>query len=222
MRQPDSPPEDFGRTQRQSLIVGVGICSGTTKRALLPGRQGTASPYDLGIAFFLAPAADGTEIAIRNATALGSQRISLSDLPFAVRQLVEVAVRALSPGINDPQTAISVLNRLGAALCEIEPLHLPTGVFIERSRPVLTVPHIGYESLLNTMFHMIRQNAAQQPAVLIKQLEVLTQVARVERQWIRLDGLRRHAHLVFEDAQRTIDDASDLADVRCLSTAAAR
>lgn len=49
---------------------------------------------------------------------------------FAVRQLVEVAVRALSPGINDPLTAITVIDRPGAALCEITSLHLPCGVWM--------------------------------------------------------------------------------------------
>ena len=88
------------------------------------------------IAVLTAPA-EGAEAAIRNATALGGQRVSSSDLEFAVRQLVEVAVRALSPGINDPHTAMSILDRLGAALCDAAPLHLTTGVTLRdgRARP---------------------------------------------------------------------------------------
>ena len=65
--------------------------------------------------------ADGADEAIRANTALGGQRASASDLEFAIRQLVEVAVRALSPGINDPHTAMSVLDRLGASLCDAVP-----------------------------------------------------------------------------------------------------
>ena len=53
------------------------------------------------------------EGAIRAAFSLGSKQAATQDLEFAVRQLVEVAVRALSPGINDPFTAIAVLDRLG-------------------------------------------------------------------------------------------------------------
>lgn len=49
--------------------------------------------------------AEGAVEAIRDATALGPQRVGAEDLEFAIRQLVEVAVRALSPGINDPHTA---------------------------------------------------------------------------------------------------------------------
>ena len=80
------------------------------------------------------PTVDGAEVAIQNATALGGSSSASTDLRFAVRQLVEVAVRALSPGINDPHTALAVLDRLGAALCDLVPLHLPTGVAIRGSQ----------------------------------------------------------------------------------------
>ena len=72
----------------------------------------------------MTPAVKGADAAIREATALGPTRVSTEDLEFAVRQLVEVAVRALSPGINDPHTAVAVLDRLGAALCSCVPVHL--------------------------------------------------------------------------------------------------
>jgi uncharacterized membrane protein len=158
-------------------------------------------------------AVEGADVAIQNATALGSQRVSASDLRYAVRQLVEVAVRALSPGINDPHTAISVLDRLGAALCKLQPRHLRTGVSFRQQRLVLLVPHETYDQLLNTMFHSIRQSAAGNPTVLLRQLEVLGHVMTTEREIERLTHLRRHADLVLEDARRTIGNANDLLDV---------
>lgn len=160
------------------------------------------------------PPVDGADEAVRNATALGPQRTSSTDLRFAIRQLVEVAVRALSPGINDPHTAISVLDRLGTALCEMRPLYLPTGVSVADGRPVLVVPHVQYEELVDAMFHMIRQNAAGQPAVLIQLLEVLTQVVSCERKPDRMAHVRKHADLVLRDAEREIAAASDLSDLR--------
>ena len=160
------------------------------------------------------PPVEGAGDAIRNATALGSQRVSSSDLSFAVRQLVEVAVRALSPGINDPHTAISVLDRLGAVLCEIKPLYLPTGVWTEQGHPVLVVPHIQYDQLVNIMFHMIRQNAAGNTSVLMRQLEVLTQVVSCERDRERMATLKRHADLVMGDAERDVTTPADLDDLR--------
>lgn len=157
---------------------------------------------------------EGADAAIRSATALGPNRVSSADLEFAVRQLVEVAVRALSPSINDPHTAISVLDRLGAALCEIVPLHLASGVSKRDARVVLVVPSNGYDGLLNAMFHEIRQSAAGKAAVLIRLLEVLTAVSTCEKALLRLQSLQRHADLVLGDAERSLATPADVEDVR--------
>ena len=159
------------------------------------------------------PGVEGADAAIFDATALGQSRASSQDLEFAVRQLVEVAVRALSPGINDPNTAIGVLDNLGAALCDLAPRHLPTGVTRREDRTVLFVPAVDYAGLVDAMFHMIRQNGAGSPAVLIRLIEVLTAVANVERSPVRLPALQRHADLALADAERALS-ASDLGDVR--------
>ncbi len=160
------------------------------------------------------PTIEGVDAAIKGATALGPQRVSSADLEFAVRQLVEVAVRALSPGINDPHTAMSVLERLGAALCELAPRHLPSGVSVKDGRAVLVVPRVDYAGLTDTMFHMIRQNADGSAAVLIRILEVLTAVVSCERRPERVTSLQRHADLVLGDAERSISTPADLDDLR--------
>jgi uncharacterized membrane protein len=157
---------------------------------------------------------EGADAAVRDATALGSQRASPDDVEYAVRQLVEVAVRALSPSVNDPQTAISVLDRLGSALCSLAPLCLPTGVFERDGRVVLYVPQADYAGLLDAMFHMIRQNASANPAVLIRILEVLTVVASCDQDPSRLQQLQRHADLALAAAERTVPAPPDLDDVR--------
>ena len=166
------------------------------------------------IAWLTRPA-EGAEAAIHCATALGPQRTSADDLEFAVRQLVEVAVRALSPGINDPHTAMSVLDRLGTALCELAPLHLSTGVLLREERPALVVPPFDYDGLVDAMFHLIRQSAAGNAAVLIRLLEVLAAVLGVEAD-PSAAGARSAAMPVWccSDAEREIANLSDLADVR--------
>ena len=160
------------------------------------------------------PFVDGAEAEIRKATALGPQRISTADLESPVRQLVEVAVRALSPGINDPHTAMSVLDRLGGALCDMRTRHLPTGVHLRDGKPALVTPAIDYDGLVDAMFHMIRQNAAGSTAVLIRLLEVLTAIIGCERDPSRMRTVLRHADLVLGDSVKDIDTPSDLAEVR--------
>ena len=160
------------------------------------------------------PAVEGADAAINAATALGPTRASSGDLEFAVRQLVEVAVRALSPGINDPHTAMAVLDRLGAALCDVVPVHLNSGVWSRDNRVTLVVPAVDYDGLTDAMFHMIRQNAAGAPALFIRLLEVLSAVASCEHDLARVTTIRRHAALVLADAERSVANPADLDDVR--------
>lgn len=162
----------------------------------------------------VAPPIEEAGAAIRNAFALSSERKSTDDLEYAVRQLVEVAARALSPGINDPHTAISVLDRLGAALCEIAPLHLPSGVYQREGVTRLVVPSTDYDGLADAMFHMIRQNAAGKPSVLIRLLEVLAAVASCEHDAARIATLQRHADLAMDAAERAVSAPADLQAVR--------
>lgn len=158
--------------------------------------------------------APGADAAIRDATALGTTRGSAGDAEHAVRQLVEVAVRALSPGINDPHTAMSVLDRLGDTLCDLAGIYLPSGVTLRDGAVALVVPNVTYTSLVDVMFHMIRQHASGNTAVMIRILDVLSAAMSCEPDAQRRSALQRHADLVWVDAQRTIANEGDLADVR--------
>ncbi len=218
------PPESFwhgaqavtdGRSGYLQQLDAQGLADwaaehGTAIRLLVRPGEFVFSGAPIALA---RPDAGGVERAIRDATALGSTRASSADLEFAARQLVEVAVRALSPGINDPHTAISVLDRLGASLCEVVDRRLCSGVFLRDGAPALVVPNVDYNGLLDAMFHLIRQNAAGQVAVLIRMLEVLAAVRSCEPDAERRAALQRHADLVLEDAQRARLNPTDLADV---------
>ena len=160
------------------------------------------------------PDADAVGAILVKTIAVGEMRESRDDIELAVRHLVEVAVRALSPGINDPNTARSVLDRLGATLCELIGCHMPTGVHLHEGRPVVVIPMATYDGLTDAMFHTIRQNAATAPSVLIRMLDVFIAVASCEPRADRLGSLTRHANAVLSDAERTIGSLGDLADIR--------
>jgi len=220
-RQPDPPPPHFwkqatpitdGRRGYLQHLDQGGLADwaaehNTTIRMLV--RPGDYVFPGAPIAV-ITPAAEGADAAIRDATALGPQRVSSADLEFAVKQLVEVAVRALSPGINDPHTAMGALDRLGAALCEFAPRYLPTGVLLRDDRPALVVPALKYDGLLDAMFQMIRQSALTNAAVQRHLLEVLTAVVSTERDPERMKCLRQQADIVEQDARRNISTPADL------------
>ncbi len=161
----------------------------------------------------LARPADGAQQAVRNATALGAMRGNGGHAEHAVRQLVEVAVRALSPGINDPHTAMTVLDHLGAALCDIAGHTLPTGVALRDGRVVLVRSATSYRRLTNVMLHMVRQNAMGSAAVLMRLLHVLTAVLTCEADGSRRAILADHAELAWADAQRTVGNPADVRDI---------
>jgi uncharacterized membrane protein len=181
-------------------------------RITLRVRPGDYVPSGFPIAFLSAQVA-GAEAAILDAVTLGRRPAALQDPEFSIRQLVEIAVRALSPGINDPFTAGSVVDHLGDALCRIAPRHLQTGVVLRAGHPVLVHPVTDYDGLCDAMFHMIRQNAAGSVHVLGRMLDVLARVAEVETRTDRTAELARHADLVIAAARRDVADPSDLGDL---------
>lgn len=152
---------------------------------------------------------EGAEDAVFGRIALSRQGGSPADFTFPIAQLVEVAVRALSPGINDPRTAISVLNRLGAALAWLGPRHLHSGVHAEDGMVRLRIPPLGYAEVAGVMFDMIRQNAGTSPSVLTHLIAVLTAVAGIEANPERLAVLRRQARIADEQGQAQFVNETD-------------
>ena len=158
-------------------------------------------------------AAANLERALADAIAVGGRRVGAADLEFGVRQLVDVGVRALSPGINDPQTAMAVLDRLGAVLCGLAGRGLPDGHTSREDAVVLSRPAVTYDGLTDAMFTTVRQNAEGSAPVLIRLLEVLCAVAGVERRTDRRASLRRHADLTLASARRGDIEPSAMADL---------
>lgn len=151
---------------------------------------------------------EAAQEAFDQACALDETRSGEQDLEYVVRQLVEIGLRALSPGINDPFTAVAVLDHLGATLCSLAGRRLPDGRTSRDGRLRLQRPSTDYAGLLDAMFHAIRQAGAAQAMVAIRLLEMLTEVAGVERDPKRRAELRRHADLACDAALTDASDAS--------------
>lgn len=156
---------------------------------------------------------DEAKAALQTALSIGTRQAAAQDPEFAVRQLVEVAVRALSPGINDPFTAAAVIERLGAALCEISPRHLPSSTVRRGGKTVLYRRVPDYAGLCDAMFHMIRQNGCGSAGVLIRLVETLGRVMDVEARPERRSELRRHLELALTVGRLHLKDPAGLADL---------
>lgn len=125
------------------------------------------------------------EEAIRTSFSLGLQRTPDQDAEFAFLQVVELAVRALSPGINDPFTAIMCIDRVCGALCLLAERSLPSAYRLDRDGQLRVVAQpYSYRLLVRAAFSQIRENGTSH-SVIVKHLRtqidlVLTRVKNAE------------------------------------------
>jgi uncharacterized membrane protein len=114
---------------------------------------------------------------VQQAFAIGAQRSIDQDVLFGVRQLADVALRALSRGVNDETTAVMMVNDLGAVLaaaCE----HLRDGGpwrRLELGRVVIFAPSLEVRRVVEDGFAGIVRFAADHPRVLARVAEVLAE-----------------------------------------------
>lgn len=145
---------------------------------------------------------------------VGSERTPEQDAEFAISQLVEIAVRALSPGINDPITAMTCIDWLGASLCQLAKRKMPASHHYDhKNRLRIISKPFKFEGMVNAALNMIRQNSISVPAVSIKLLET---IATVAAQTVREEDriiLRRHAEMVANGCKAMLSDDNDRRDL---------
>lgn len=92
------------------------------------------------------------------------KRSALQDLRFPIDELVELAARALSPGVNDPFTAIACIDWLGAALMDLSAMPMkPAMLRDDEGRVRVVVPRLGYADYLQSAVGQLRPYAVDDP-----------------------------------------------------------
>lgn len=171
---------------------------------LLPGgRHGRVSP----------PAALTEEMlaAVRESVVRGSERTAAQDLEFSIRELVEIALRALSPGINDPATAIAVIDRLGRAMAGVLQRATARGEWYDADGALRVITRAPTTAgLFDAAWNEIRQSGDGHPAILIHLLDTFAKLAEVARTAEQRDAIRVHVGLVQDAGRRTIHEPYDL------------
>jgi uncharacterized membrane protein len=157
---------------------------------------------------------------VNSAFALGNQRTSGQDIEFVVNQLVEIAVRALSPGVNDPFTAMTCVDHLGSALCRLVQRDMPSP-FRHDSQDQLRVitPVVTFSDLTDAAFNQIRQYSRSSAAVTIRLLETIAVVAGFAHRPEDRATLLRHAEMIARGASEGLPEDEDRRAVeeRCLA-----
>ena len=159
---------------------------------------------------------DDTADALARCVVVGEGRTGVQDVLFMSDELVEMIARALSPGVNDPQTAITCLDWMQMALTEFA-ARCPGSAVDERSGGKgkaggagLRLEHVTFEVMLSRSFGRMRQYVASDRNVTLHALDVLARLALVSRH------AARRAH-VLDEMGRLAASAREL-----LSESAAR
>lgn len=121
---------------------------------------------------------------IRVASALhtGVERTATQDVGYGLRQLTDVAIRALSPGINDPTTAVHALQSCTAVLCNVAGYRLGPRVLRDDGVVRVILPRPDLPELLDMVCTQPQIYGARDPLVLGALLALLRDVAWIVRQ----------------------------------------
>lgn len=146
---------------------------------------------------------------LRQAVTLEEERTPKQDPAFGFRQLVDVAERALSPGVNDPTTAVQAVDQIHDLLRSLARRHFPSPVRVdEAGRPRLVLSRPDWEAFVRLGFDEIRLYGSESVQVtrrLRAALEDLLQVAPPER----APPLHEQLALVERATMRAFEDEGD-------------
>ncbi len=171
-------------------------------------------------------AADGLDGSLRTAFIIGADRTGTQDLGFFFNQLVELAVRALSPGINDPATARACVDRLAEALCHLAGRRMPSPCRYDDDNVLRVVAApVTFVEMVDVALTEITRYGRSSVSVSCRLLEAIRDLAPcVSREDDRL-ALVRHAAFVGDRAADSFDhdrDRAALAGCYCAALAALR
>jgi uncharacterized membrane protein len=146
--------------------------------------------------------------------AYGNRRTPRQDVECAINELTEVAVRALSPGINDPFTAVNCVDRLAATLARLAQRRIPDHHRYDDmgALRIVAMPET-FLSALNAAFDQIRQYGSNSVAILARLLEGLAIVAEAASCQENRDAIQRQGDMILRSARKHLDEENDLADI---------
>ncbi|MET4075334.1 DUF2254 domain-containing protein [Hymenobacter sp. UYCo722] len=141
---------------------------------------------------------------LRRYVSLGCHRNPEQDVAFGLQQLVDIALKALSPAINDTTTAIMAIDYLGELGGQLAQRDFPGVLRSDGHHLRVLVRVYTFEEYMRLAFDLVRESAAGNPAVLRRLLRALALTARHVRDPNRLLVLREQVELVMTQAETTL------------------
>ena len=146
---------------------------------------------------------------------VGFERTEQQDAALGIRQLVDMACKALSPAVNDPYTAVQAIDHLSVIFCALAVRPLGDDVAADPAgRGVVIVPGRRFGDYLATMCGLIRRYGCAEPTVSLALLGLLHKCAAVlADDPARWAAIGEQADLILADATRETAQSADLTPV---------
>jgi uncharacterized membrane protein len=145
---------------------------------------------------------------------VGPIKTPQQDIEFSIHQMVEIAVRALSPGVNDPYTAIASIDNLTASLCYLGTAKFPSKFRFDTENNLRVIADtLDFEGILDAAFNQIRQFSAGSPAVIIRLMEALITIHQFAKNMRYRNAVRKHANMVLRMGRESIKEKNDISDL---------
>jgi uncharacterized membrane protein len=186
--------------ERTRAVIEVGAAVGDTLAASMPLM--VVRGYRVPI----------SERLLRAAIELGDERTFEQDPKYALRLLVDIAIKALSPAINDPTTAVQALDQIGDLLLRLSRRQLDIGVFRDAGGAVrVVIPFPSWDDFLRLAFDEIRSYGADSVQVMRRMNALLIDLGDAVPVG-RRDALRDWQARLRRSIERHFDDPADQLD----------
>ncbi|NJP12165.1 MAG: DUF2254 domain-containing protein [Leptolyngbyaceae cyanobacterium RU_5_1] len=147
---------------------------------------------------------------LNDAFLLGHERTEQQDVEFPIDQLVEIALRAISPAVNDPFTAIRCIDRLGAGLAHLATRNFPSPHRYDKTHTLRVIAEpVTFEQLVDAAFNQIRHYGRSDADVTIRLLDAIALVAHHTHHSTQQTVLQRHADMILRGSQEGLAEELD-------------
>lgn len=141
---------------------------------------------------------------------IGTTRTLYEDVLFGLRQLVDIALKAISPAVNDPTTAVTCIDALSNILLQAARYPDPPGQYCDESGVVrLFTRPATFKAMVDLAVNQIRQYGRAERTVSLRLLDALAEIAQVTTEPQRHDILWQHACMISRGADRGIVEPLD-------------
>lgn len=151
---------------------------------------------------------------ISNLFSINRYRTIDQDIGFGIRQIVDIALKALSPGINDTTTAVTCIDFLSVIVGRIAEKHLPETVRVKNGKLRVLVKGNDFREYVETAFDQIRISGKANQAIFERLLEALAYVAKNTQNENRRAVVREQIELIKEFAEQTLQTDYEKQKVR--------